>query len=86
MGKKYLVQTQYDSETFVSLLTQVEIVSRISMRDCSDEKMFIYDVSTYGKVKPLAFHGTWHEHKDPLYIKVTDMNGNTVFDGYGEEH
>lgn len=56
------------------------------MRDCSDVEMIIYDISTYGNVKPLEVHGTWHNHKEPLYIKVTDMNGKTVFDGFGEEH
>jgi hypothetical protein len=87
MISKYLVQSKFDDgEIGISLLTAEEIISRVSMSDCSDEKVLVYDVSSYGTVKQIEVLGTWHNPKDPLYIKAIDKSGNVVFDGYGEDH
>lgn len=86
MSKKYLVQSILGRTTYINLLNKAEIIKKISMRDCSDEEISIYDVYSYGKVIPLKIHGTWHNPKDPLYIKVTDESGKMVFDGLGTDH
>lgn len=85
-GKLYLVQSMFDDEVSISLRSQYEIISRIDMKDCSNEEMYVFDVSQYGSVKPLVIHGCWHKLSNPLYIKVTDEEGNIEFDGYGTDH
>lgn len=85
--KRYLVQSLYDNgDTVVSLRYACEIISRVSMSDCSNERIHVYDVSHYGKAKSLVVHGTWHDPSKPLYIKVTTKRGKIVFDGYGTDH
>ncbi|MGN0485530.1 MAG: hypothetical protein ACI4HI_18480 [Lachnospiraceae bacterium] len=58
----------------------------ISMMDCSGDEYHIWRAVEFGKLEPLTIHGTWHNLNCPLYIKVTDPEGNIVFDGYGEDH
>lgn len=86
-GKMYLVQSMYDEgEVLLGLHTASEIIRRIDFTDCSGEQLQVYDVSKFGRVKPLVIHGTWHDPKEPLKIKVTDKRGKIVFSGYGVDH
>ncbi len=85
--KRYLVQAeQSDGTLAVSLDTASSVISRVDMSDYTDEVLHVFDISKAGEVSSLTIHGTWHKDGDPLYIKVTDKNGNTVFDGYGTDH
>lgn len=87
MGERtYLVQTLIDGEVYASLHTPGEIISRIDMQDCSNEQIYVYDISKFGKVTRLKVYGTWHDCKKPLYIKITTARGKIVFDGHGTDH
>lgn len=88
LNKKYLVQYKwYGSEEIEYFLeTTDEIIRMIDISDSNfDYKFKIYDASEYGNIKPLVIHGCWHDPDNPLYIKVTDEDGNLVFDGYGTD-
>ena len=85
--KQYLVQIKSDDEVInSSLMKSNEIISRQDATDYTYETLQVYDISEFGKVKPLKIFGCWHDPKNPLYIKVVDENGNVVFDGYGTDH
>ena len=84
---KYLVQSLSDDDVLcTSLRSAAEIISRIDMRDCSNEDIRVFRIDEFGAVEPLEIHGCWHDWHDPLYIKVTDKAGNVVFSGYGTDH
>lgn len=68
--------------------TANEIINWLDMDDCYTElHIKVFDVETqFGSIEELEVHGTWHNHKDPLYIKVTHSDGTVEFDGYGTDH
>lgn len=83
----FLVQTLHDGETTNGMWSAGQILYYMDMIDCFEyDDFYVYDVSEVGKVTPLTLHGTWHDMSNPLYIKVTDPDGNIVFDGYGTDH
>ena len=85
--ERYLVVTKFSGRVYATMQTRSELIRQIDMDDCtgftSDHKL--YEV-TDGGIEPLVIHGCWHDHNDPLYIKVTRPNGEIVFDGYGTDH
>lgn len=86
--KKYLVQCRnYNTgENGVSLENTKDIINRIDLLDCYNEEILIFDVSSYDKIEKLKIHGLWHNPDNPLYIKVTNLKGEILFDGYGTDH
>lgn len=86
-SKKYLVQ-YFDGDKVVGVeqRTAREIIEAVSMQDCHELQLAVYDMATFESPVLLTIYGTWHEPSDPLYIKVTDNDGNVVFDGYGTDH
>lgn len=88
MGKEsYYVQTRWDDGSISQeIMTAPEIVERESMSDCSGADMRIWEMTEFGKLTELTLHGTWHDNRDPLYIKAVRPDGNIAFDGYGVDH
>lgn len=85
--KQHVVIHDNDEDGFApSINTDGEIINMIDMADCYYTIHLVYDINELGELEPLVVHGTWHDPKRPLYIKVTDQNGNIVFDGYGTDH
>lgn len=88
--KQYLVQIfdSDDKSVCASMKTANEIINWLDMDDCYTElHIKVFDVEThFGSIEELEVHGTWHNHKDPLYIKVTHSDGTIEFDGYGTDH
>lgn len=84
----YFVQTRFpgEHEVYSSLKTAAEIIERVSMYDCYDEELIVFDIKDFGNPVPLNVRGTWHKEADPLYIAAYDPNGNVVFSGHGTEH
>ena len=83
--EEYLMVVKVDDKEYAVLTTEYDIIDHIDMDDCTYEEIEVYRVA-FGNVERLHVHGTWHNFDDPLYIKVTDDEGNTVFDGYGTDH
>ena len=84
MEKYLMVVRTYDGE-YAEMETEHAIIDHIDMQDCSDEEIKVYRVNFDG-VEELEVHGCWHDFDNPLYIKVTDSNGEIVFDGFGTDH
>ncbi len=88
--KEYLVQMHDASDNSVcaSMKNANEIIDMIDMEDCYADLHFeVFDVEThFGIAERLEVHGTWHDSKNPLYIKVTHSDGRIEFDGYGTDH
>ena len=86
--EKFLVQIKLpdDPETYSRLMTGHEIVDRVSMHDCYDEELAVYRVTEFGNIEKIEVYGTWHNMKNPLYIKGVDTRGEIVFDGFGTDH
>ena len=86
-SERYLVVTKFSGRVYATMQTRSELIRQIDMDDCTDftSDHKLYEV-TDGGVEPLEIHGCWHDHNDPLYIKVTRQNGEIVFDGYGTDH
>ena len=84
---KVLVVTRDGKYVSASIETSSWVLRYLDMRDCfAYDEIHVYDVSKIGKVEELTLHGKWHDITNSLYMKVTDANGNTVFDGYGTDH
>lgn len=45
MADKFLVQSIVEGVTYSNLLDKSRIISSISMKDCTDEEISVYDVS-----------------------------------------
>ena len=85
MEKYLMVVETYDGE-YAEMVTPHEVIDHIDMQDCTDESIEVYRVN-YGKTpEKLNVCGCWHDFDNPLYIKVTDAEGNIVFDGWGTDH
>jgi len=86
--KEYLVQYKNEDGSIEShMKTANEIIDMISMHDYYPVEFKVYDVEkTFGRIYKLDVHGTWHDFKNPLYIKVTYKSGKIAFDGYGTDH
>lgn len=86
--EEYLViaKDYYSGEVFCSIQTAMKIIDRIDMSDCTYEELKVYRLTWDKEPERLVVHGAWHDPSTPLYIKVTDVDGNTVFDGYGTDH
>ena len=84
--KIYLVQVKTNEDEYSVLRTEHEIIEMINFLDFHHEVYKIYDITKFGEIKELKIHAPWHNPDNPLYIKLTDENNNTVFDGYGVEH
>ena len=82
-----LLKDDEDSYPLPVVRTKARIISNISMFDCSPYSMYrVYAIKENGDLVPLKIYGTWHNPKDPLYIKLEDPEGNIVFDGHGTDH
>lgn len=84
--KTYVVQAKCDDGIYISICSTEEIIRHIDMQDCSGEELAVFASDTFGKLESLKIHGTWHDPKNPLYIKVTRPDGTVEFDGYGTDH
>lgn len=88
--KEYLVQLHDsdDNSVSASMKTAREIIDWIDMSDCYiGMHIEVFDVETqFGNVERLEVYGCWHDHRNPLYIKVTHSDGTVEFDGYGTDH
>ena len=88
--KEYLVQIHdsYNNSVWSSMKTANEILNWLDMDDCYPElSIKVFDVETqFGTVEELEVYGTWHNFKEPLYMKVTHSDGTIAFDGYGTDH
>ncbi len=85
--RSYLVQAVHsDGDVTTFLATAPQIIAREDATDYTEEKLAVFDISEFGKVKPLRVCGCWHKPEDPLYIKVVNDDGDIVFDGYGKDH
>lgn len=65
-------------------MTEAQILEFVAMRDCYSMEVQVYDLLPDQPIQ-LKVHGTWHSD-DPLYIKLTNPDGETVIDGYGTDH
>lgn len=86
--EKFLVQIRFhgDPETYASLMTGNQIIDRVGMYDCYDEELKVYRITEFGNIEEIKVYGTWHDMKNPLYIKGVDSKGEIVFDGFGTDH
>ncbi len=85
--KEYFVQIKdSEEETYSFKAKPKTILNHIDMSDVTGEEIRVYDISTFGMVKPLIVNGCWHNPQKPLYISVTDDTGNIIFDGFGTDH
>lgn len=86
--EKFLVQIKFpdDPEVYSRFMTGYEIVDRVGMYDCYDEELKVYRITEFGNIEEIKVYGTWHNMKNPLYIKGVDSRGEIVFDGFGTDH
>ena len=68
------------------VMSPLELIRRVDMQDCTDEMLEAYDISEFGKVKPLVIKGTWHDPKDSLKIVIETEDGKVVAEGRGTDH
>jgi len=87
--KKYLVVIMSDDGSVSSVLeSSSQIVARIDMADCSNEKIRVFDTDDFenGPVEINMF-GPWTQPKDPLLIiGINSKNGSIEMSGYGTDH
>lgn len=83
---KYFVQVETADTIINCVMTEEEIISRVSMRDCSEENLAVFRTKSFGEIEPLKVLGTWHNLDEPLLIEVVDGQGNVVISGYGVDH
>lgn len=48
--------------------------------------VFVFRSCGYGKIEELEVLGCWHDHDDPLKIRLVDKYGETICFGYGTDH
>ena len=80
--KSFLVQKRSDGRVNGSIYTEAQLISYISMSDCSDEEYRLFDISVFGEVREIFYKG-WQLG---CLIELTDGSGKTVVSGYGIEH
>jgi uncharacterized Rossmann fold enzyme len=88
--KTYLAIKLIDGEVIARVFTErltPKIIADISMADCDMAPDKIYLIANDGTLILLDIHGTWHDGKNPLYIKVVNPIIQEIeFDGYGVDH
>lgn len=80
--KSFLVQKRSDSGVNGGIYTEAQLISYISMSDCSDEEYRLFDISVFGEVREIFYKG-W---QPGCLIELADGSGKTVVHGYGIEH
>ena len=80
--KRFLVQRTDHIDSWVSLMTESELIEYVNMSDCHDEDWRIYDVSVYGEIKPIFYAG-W---QPDCLIEFINSIGQVVLSGYGTDH
>lgn len=85
--KEYITQLKLDDGTVIpGVHTSKWVLDIMDMSDCYDVELKVWGIRGFGELVPLEIHGTWHDPKNPLYMKVTRPDGSIAFDGYGTDH
>ena len=90
----YFMQIEsFDMEVFGVVANSRQVVERVDMMDCSDEAIDVYDISEFGKIKPIRVkmvYGGGYTDEDSYVTYVCyvgeDEDGNELFREYVEEH
>lgn len=86
MEKYLMIVMCDDGGEYAEMVTTHAIIDHIDMQDCTNEEIEVYRIEYGAQPIRLNVYGCWHNMDDPLYIKVTDDNGEIEFDGYGTDH
>lgn len=84
--ERYIVQNNDGEDAWLSLMTANEIIEVISMSDCSDISIEVWEQIGIGELSKLTVKGTWHDSADPLLIEAFRQDGTVAFAGRGEDH
>lgn len=84
--KDYLMVVKTDCGEYATMASPMEIIMHLDMQDCTGEMIEVYKVAFGKQPEALEAYGCWYDFDNPLYIKVTDEDGNIEFDGYGTDH
>ena len=81
---KILVMATDGNETRPIIMTPAELISALDEQGNSGWDYAAFDVSEFGKVKPLVIKGTWRDARNPLHIIIETENGGSVAEGWGK--
>jgi hypothetical protein len=91
-GNELYQMVAFDEEDLVGcmLVSAGAIIETVDMEDCHCFRYRVFRMRIAKdtmdvKLTPVKIHGTWHDAKNPLYIKGT-IDGKEVFDGWGTDH
>lgn len=87
VSNKFFVQILFDDGTYIDTIkTWSDILSFVDMKDCHNCEIKVFRSCGYGKIEELEVLGCWHDHDDPLKIRLVDKCGETICFGYGTDH
>ena len=89
VSKEYLVVSCGEGQTYAAMEPASMIIEYLSMKGSYEydyDAYRVFDINQAdASLRELTIHGTGHDPERPLYIKVTDDEGNILFDGYRTE-